>query len=59
MAQLRKLTGVSRFKLVKYHTSYSLMDLLSSRVRPPAMVNLPVRWQSQSPQFLYLWQPEL
>ena len=59
IAQLKKVTGLAEFKVVKYKTTSSLFNLLSSRIRPPAVVEMPGRWKAQWPQFQYLWQPEL
>jgi protease-4 len=59
ITQLKKVTGLTKLKIVKYKTTASFLDLLSSRVRQPAVVELPARWKAQWPQFQYLWQPEL
>jgi len=59
VALLRKLTGVTEFRRIRYRRTRTLADILSARLQPSLELPLPERWRTETPLVQYLWQPEL
>ncbi len=57
--QLRAITGVEKFKIVRYKRFRPFFDLFASRLNPGIDLPIPARWKTEGPRFQYLWQPEL